>query len=82
MRLAVTSDKARHALNIPGFPIASKTGTAEVGSKKQFMNSWVIGFWPYDKPRYAFVVVSSGHLRGRFRVPHRPCVVLTGSHSA
>ncbi|MBI4068054.1 hypothetical protein HY413_01430 [Candidatus Kaiserbacteria bacterium] len=58
MRLAVTSDKGTaRALNIPGFPIAGKTGTAEVGSKKQFMNSWVIGFWPYDKPKYAFAVV-------------------------
>ncbi len=58
MRLAVTSEKGTaRALNIPGFPIAGKTGTAEVGSKKQFMNSWVIGFWPYEKPKYAFAVV-------------------------
>src|SRR3989344_1509134 len=58
MRLAVTSDiGTARALNILGFSIAGKTGTAEVGSKKQFMNSWVMGFWPYDKPKYAFAVV-------------------------
>lgn len=44
-------------LNIPQVEIAAKTGTAELGNKKQFVNSWVIGFFPYEKPRYAFAVV-------------------------
>lgn len=44
-------------LNIPTVKIAAKTGTAELGSKKQFVNSWVIGFFPYGAPRYAFAVV-------------------------
>ena len=58
MRQAVLTDVGTaRALNIAGFPIAAKTGTAEVGSRNQFMNSWVIGFWPYDEPRYAFAVV-------------------------
>ncbi|MBI2048300.1 MAG: hypothetical protein HYT30_00010 [Parcubacteria group bacterium] len=58
MRLAVTSNLGTaRALNIAGFPIAGKTGTAELGSRKQYMNSWVVGFWPYDKPQYAFAVV-------------------------
>ena len=58
MHLAVTSDiGTARALNISGFPIAGKTGTAEVGSKKQWMNSWVVGFWPYQEPEYAFAVV-------------------------
>ncbi len=58
MRLAVTSPLGTaRSLNIIGFPIAGKTGTAEVGTRNQFMNSWVVGFWPYEKPQYAFAVV-------------------------
>lgn len=58
MRLAVTSSVGTaRALNIFGFPIAGKTGTAEVGTHKQYMNSWTVGFWPVDKPHYAFAVV-------------------------
>ncbi|OHA18534.1 MAG: hypothetical protein A2664_02760 [Candidatus Taylorbacteria bacterium RIFCSPHIGHO2_01_FULL_46_22b] len=44
-------------LNIPAVAIAAKTGTAELGSKKQLVNSWVEGFFPYENPRYAFVVI-------------------------
>ncbi len=56
MRMTTTIGTAR-ALNIPGIEIASKTGTAELGVNKQYRNSWVVGFWPYKKPRYAFAVV-------------------------
>ena len=44
-------------LNIPGFPIAAKTGTAELGVSKERVNSWVTGFFPYENPRYAFALV-------------------------
>lgn len=44
-------------LNIPQVKVAGKTGTAELGALKQFVNSWSVGFFPYDKPRYAFVVI-------------------------
>lgn len=44
-------------LNIEAVEVAGKTGTAELGAKKQFVNSWVIGFWPFQNPKYAFVVV-------------------------
>lgn len=56
MRLAVTEGTAR-GLNIPGLAVAAKTGTAELGARKQFVNSWVIGFFPYENPKYAFTVV-------------------------
>ena len=56
MRLAVTSGTAV-GLNVPYVNIGAKTGTAELGSKKQFVNSWVIGFFPYEKPKYAFVAL-------------------------
>lgn len=51
-------------LNIPGIKIAAKTGTAELGVAKKRVNSWVIGFFPYDKPRYAFAVVMDRGVRG------------------
>lgn len=60
MRMAVSSHKAdrtARALDIPGIEIAGKTGTAELGSRNQWMNSWVIGYWPYENPRYAFAAV-------------------------
>ncbi len=44
-------------LNIPGFSIAAKTGTAELGISKERVNSWVTGFFPYEKPQYAFALV-------------------------
>jgi penicillin-binding protein 2 len=56
MRLAVTEGTAK-PLNFPYVKIAAKTGTAEVGALKEFVNSWIIGYFPYEKPRYAFAVV-------------------------
>ena len=44
-------------LNVPYITIAAKTGTAELGVSKAFVNSWVTGFFPYNNPQYAFVVV-------------------------
>ncbi len=37
--------------------LGAKTGTAELGSRKQFVNSWVTGFFPYDNPKYAFAII-------------------------
>ncbi len=37
--------------------IAAKTGTAQLGAKNEWYNSWAVGFFPYEKPRYAFAVV-------------------------
>ncbi len=57
MRLVVTDPDgtARQFDSLP-FAIAAKTGTAEVGASDQFINSWAIGFFPYENPRYAFTV--------------------------
>jgi penicillin-binding protein 2 len=43
-------------LNTPAVAVAAKSGTAQVSSKSR-INAWISGFWPYDEPRYAFVVV-------------------------
>lgn len=51
-------------LNFPYVKVAAKTGTAELGVSKARVNSWVIGFFPYEKPRYAFAVVMDRGVRG------------------
>ncbi len=56
MKLAVEQGTAS-GLNTGYFTLGAKTGTAELGSKKQFVNSWVTGFFPYSNPRYAFAVI-------------------------
>jgi len=56
MRLSVTEGTAL-SLNIAGTEIAAKSGTAELGTSKEKINSWMTGFWPYNNPRYAFAVM-------------------------
>ena len=74
MRRAVTIGIAQ-GLSFPDLDIAAKTGTAEVGAGKQFINSWVTGFFPYEKPQYAFVVImeraSKGTLIGSVMVARK-----------
>jgi penicillin-binding protein 2 len=45
------------ALNVDYVKMAAKTGTAELGADKEFVNSWVTGFFPFDNPRYSFVML-------------------------
>jgi penicillin-binding protein 2 len=56
MRQGVESG-AVTGLNSSAVDIAAKTGTAELGARKQYVNSWVTGFFPYEHPRYAFVII-------------------------
>ncbi|MEK7539002.1 MAG: penicillin-binding transpeptidase domain-containing protein [Patescibacteria group bacterium] len=56
MRDAVTEGTVS-GLSVGYVKVAGKTGTAEIDAGKKYINSWVVGFFPYDKPRYAFVVV-------------------------
>jgi len=60
MRLAITStrkDAIDNVLNIPGIELAVKTGTAQIGSHNQWVNSWIVGYWPANDPKYAFAIV-------------------------
>lgn len=74
MRQAVTTGTAL-GLFFPDIAIAAKTGTAEVGAKKEFIHSWTVGFFPYENPRYAFVILmeraSAGTLLGSVAVAKR-----------
>ena len=56
MRQAVTYGTAL-PLNVDYVSVAAKTGTAQLGVLKNRVNSWVIGFFPYENPKYAFVVM-------------------------
>ncbi len=44
-------------LNVSYVSAAGKTGTAEIGSGKAYVHSWSVGFFPYEKPRYAWAVI-------------------------
>lgn len=53
MRMAVQDGTATGA-NVPYVAVAAKSGTAQVGARNEFVNAWLIGFWPYEAPKYAF----------------------------
>jgi len=45
------------ALERSDVAIAAKSGTAEVGAGNAYVNSWAAGFWPYEDPEYAFILM-------------------------
>lgn len=61
MRLSVTS-RVIWPLDDLSVPMAAKTGTAEFGKlnadgRYEHNHAWVTGFFPYDKPQYAFTLL-------------------------
>src|SRR3989344_238134 len=54
---AVTLGGTASGLSIPNISVAGKTGTAELGTLKKLVNSWVVGFFPYEKPAFAFAII-------------------------
>lgn len=56
MRMAVT-EGTMQSINVPYVKVAGKSGTAQQGVRNQFINSWSVGYFPYDKPKYAFAVL-------------------------
>ena len=63
MRDAISIGTAK-GLSIPGVSVGAKTGTAELGTQKRYVNSWVVGFFPYENPRYAFAILMERGPRG------------------
>jgi cell division protein FtsI/penicillin-binding protein 2 len=55
--------------------LAGKTGTAQTGSQNQYYNAWAVGFFPYDHPKYVYVVVMehgpAGNSTGGIFVMHQ-----------
>lgn len=56
MLLSATEGTAK-GLDNPYVTLGAKTGTAQVGANNERVNSWVIGFFPYEHPRYAFAIM-------------------------
>jgi len=56
MRLTVTEGTMK-VLDLPYVQIAGKTGTAQLGVSKENINSWSVGFFPYEHPKYVFAVM-------------------------
>ena len=57
MRLGVTEGTSIGLSDLSYVHAAGKTGTAQLGYRNEFHNSWAVGFFPYDKPKYVYVVV-------------------------
>ncbi|MFA6006857.1 MAG: penicillin-binding transpeptidase domain-containing protein [Candidatus Paceibacterota bacterium] len=56
MRMSAVTGTGK-GLNLDYLKVATKTGTAELGVSKSKVNSWVVGFFPYEHPKYAFTIV-------------------------
>lgn len=64
-KMAVIRDAMRHvvtegtgtALNLASVKVAAKSGTAQIGVGNTNTNSWIVGFFPYDNPKYSFAVL-------------------------
>ena len=57
MRMAVKEGGTATGANVPYVAVAAKSGTAQVGMKNEYVNAWLIGFWPYENPKYAFALL-------------------------
>ncbi len=57
MRMGVTEGTSVGLNALPYVNAAGKTGTAQLGVNNEWYNSWAVGFFPYDKPKYAYAVV-------------------------
>lgn len=63
----IVHEGMRKTVNFPGgtarslerndVAIAAKSGTAEIGAGNAYVNSWAAGFWPYEEPEYAFILM-------------------------
>ena len=58
MRMTVTlNGGTARGLERKDVAVAAKSGTAEVGSGNAYVNSWAAGFFPYEDPKYAFILM-------------------------
>lgn len=56
-RTVIQEGGTARALRRDDVAVAAKSGTAELGTAKAQVNSWIAGYFPYEKPRYAFVLM-------------------------
>jgi penicillin-binding protein 2 len=55
-RTVIQAGGTARALERKDVEIAAKSGTAELDASNSYVNSWVAGFFPYEEPKYAFVL--------------------------
>jgi penicillin-binding protein 2 len=56
-RTVIQEGGTARALDRKDVEIGAKSGTAELGTSKAMVNSWIAGFFPYEKPKYAFILM-------------------------
>ncbi|HVX90450.1 MAG TPA: penicillin-binding transpeptidase domain-containing protein [Candidatus Paceibacterota bacterium] len=57
MRMGVTEGTSVGLNDMSFVQPAGKTGTAQTGLHNEYYNSWAVGFWPYNAPKYVYVVM-------------------------
>jgi len=57
MRKGVTEGTSVGLNDLSFVDIAGKTGTAQTGLHNEFYNAWAVGFFPYEHPKYVYVVM-------------------------
>ncbi len=55
-RTVIQEGGTARALERKDVEVAAKSGTAELGASKANVNSWIAGYFPYDEPKYAFIL--------------------------
>ena len=84
-RTVIQNGGTARALERKDINIAAKSGTAELGAAKDRVNSWIAGYFPYENPKYAFILfmesgprantVGAGTVMGKvfdWMAEHRP----------
>jgi penicillin-binding protein 2 len=75
MRKGVTDGTSIGLNDLSFVHLAGKTGTAQLGFHNEFYNAWAVGFFPYEHPKYVYVVVMehgpSGNSLGGIYVIHQ-----------
>lgn len=75
MRLGATEGTSVGLSDLSFVHVAGKTGTAQLGLHNEFYNSWAVGFFPYEHPKYVYVIVMehgpSGNLLGGLYAVHQ-----------
>lgn len=75
MRLGATEGTSVGLNDLSFVRLAGKTGTAQLGFHNEWYNSWAVGFFPYEHPKYVYVVVMekgpAGNAVGGIYVMHQ-----------
>lgn len=75
MRIGATEGTSVGLNDLSFVHIAGKTGTAQLGFHNEFYNTWAVGFFPYEHPKYVYTVVMekgpAGTSIGGIYVMHR-----------